>query len=136
MTKITKEQFAYMLDGRQCGEDISGHDDINAASSGLVVLFIYDNILYIRGKVLSTERCFNNSKIGFGLNNKVFNEFDTWFSDPMPIVDISCTQKDNETTIWQFKTKIPHATFNTYDGDEIYCEGMVIDYNDIYPDQY
>jgi len=34
---LTKEQFAAMLDGRQWGEELSGYDDITAASSRLVV---------------------------------------------------------------------------------------------------
>jgi hypothetical protein len=28
--------------------------------------------------------------------------------------------------IWKITTNLPHATFKTYDGDNLYCEGIII----------
>ena len=137
MTKYTKEQFAAMLNGRPLGQEISADEIKSAIESELVVLLIsYDNIINISGKISVTERCFNNSIIGFGDNDKILNEYDIWYSEPVPIVEISCTRKDNEIIIWQIETKIPHAVFHiTNENGELQCGGIVMDYKDIYPDQ-
>lgn len=142
MPKITKEQFAAMLNGRPLGQEMSTDEIKSAIASELVALLVsYDNIINIRGKIMVTERCFNNSIIGFGDNDKIVNEYSIWYLEPqifagLPIINITCTLKDSELTIWQFETKIPHAVFRIINGNgELQCGGIVMDYKDIYPDQ-
>lgn len=142
MPKITKEQFAAMLNGRPLGQEMSTDEIKSAIASELVALLVsYDNIINIRGKIMVTERCFNNSIIGFGDNDEILSEYSIWYLEPqifagLPIINITCTLKDSELTIWQFETKIPHAVFHIInENGELQCGGIVMDYKDIYPNQ-
>lgn len=143
MTKLTKEQFAYMLDGRQRGEELSGYDDITAASSRLVVcICVSDDLFKAYGRITGEAGCWQGCNVYF-CGDAVLSENEAWLhlknNNEPDLKKIRVLYQDKNENIkhcyWQFKTEIPHAAFNIYDGDEIYCEGIVIAYNDIYPDQ-
>ena len=131
-----------MLDGRPLGQEMSTDEIKSAIASELVALLVsYDNIINIMGKIMVTERCFNNSIIGFGDNDEILSEYSIWYLEPqifaeLPIINITCTLKDSELTIWQLETKIPHAVFHIInENGELQCGGIVMNYKDIYPNQ-
>jgi len=130
--KLTKEEFAANLNGREYGSEITKREERVAKADGLVVVFGYsdDNIelrgafedeigaydggkvLIVDGKVISSEHDCECAHCGFeAIKKRAF-----------PIDALWCNE---EPYSWTFSTPIPHATFDVMEDGEKFCRGIV-----------
>jgi len=141
MPKLTKEQFAAMLDGRPLGQEMSTAEIKSAIASELIVCFgaSYDTF-EAYGKIAGRAGCWQGGNIYFS-GDAVLSEIDAWYiikngiqSKKVRAIWWSETEQ-GEHCSWRYETDIPHATFKIFEGNELYCIGIVMYYKDIYPDQ-
>lgn len=138
MTKYTKEQFAAMLDGRQYGDELTSDDIKLAFEKDLIVCFgASDDSFEAYGKIVGEVGCWQGGNIYFS-GNAVLSESDAWYiikngiQSKKVMAIWSSETEQGEHCSWRYETDIPHATFKIFDGNELYCIGIVMDYKDIY----
>ncbi len=107
------KDFAKMLDGRQYMDEMTADEEKIASENGFVVVFGYsDDNCELRGAVRDEIGCYDGGVIrAKGL--------------PKPINAIWCPA-DKECS-WSYETDMPHEEFNIFDGDELFCVGIVVD---------
>lgn len=107
------KDFAKMLDGRQYMYEITPDEEKTAAENGFAVIFGYsDDNCELCGAVHDEIDCYDGGMIrAKGL--------------PKPINAIWCPA-DKECS-WSYETDMPHEEFNIFDGDELFCVGIVVD---------
>lgn len=112
---MTLKEFAKMLDNREYGNEITKEEEQLAKELGFVVVFGYsdDNIEFY-GAV--------DEEIGLYESGEIGNELlpAPIFADLFP-EDIDCT--------WAFRTSLPHEEFHVFEGEYLYCVGIVCDVN-------
>lgn len=107
------KDFAKMLDGRRCTHEITSDEEKIAAENEFVVVFGYFvDRCELRGAVHDEIDCYDGGIIkAKGL--------------PKPINAIWCPV-DKECS-WSYETDMPHEEFNIFNGDKLFCVGIVID---------
>ena len=103
-------EFAAKLNGRQYREEITKIEEQQARDLGFVVVFGYsDDNAEFRGAYDDEVGCFNGGRI---------------YVDGDRYIDaVWCNGKAD----WTYKTNIPHAAFKIFDGDDLYCCGLVFE---------
>lgn len=133
--KITKEELAARLTGREYGSEIATEESALAKDSGLVVVFGYsDDCMELRGAVDDEVSCYKRNiiitKKGVMLP---FDECDheceeaarAWFMmELLPRAVVSALWSRDGYS-WTYDCDIPHATFEIVEGDEKFCRGIV-----------
>ena len=112
---MTLKEFAEMLYNREYGNEITKEEEQLAKELGFVVVFGYsDDNIEFRGAV--------DEEIGLYESGEIGNELlpAPIFADLFP-EDIGCT--------WAFGTSLPHEEFHVFEGDYLYCVGIVCDVN-------
>jgi hypothetical protein len=127
-TFITKEEFASKLNGRQYRSELTNEDKKEAQQNGLVVVFgASDDLIEFNGSISEEGDCYDGAyfritskklKVKFGEHDSKNSIYADW-----------CNPELN--TSWSYKTKIPHATFNIFEDDELYCIGIVFSIYDL-----
>lgn len=111
---MTKEELAAMLNGRQYCEEVTPEIEQIAKDNNLLIVFGYsDDLCELRGAIFGEIGCYDGGTI-------------THKELPKPIEALWCSGRD---CTWSYETELPHAEFNIYEGDELYCIGMVVDMN-------
>ena len=107
------KDFAKMLDGRQYMDEMTEDEEKTASENGFVVVFGYsDDNCELRGAVRDEIGCYDGGIIrAKGL--------------PKPIDAVWCPA--DKGCSWFYETDMPHEEFNIFDGDELFCIGIVID---------
>lgn len=143
--KLTKEQMAAKLNGRQYGDEMSKADEATAKESGLLVVFGYsDDNTEFRG-------LFHDEVVSMDGGNIAIDPFGI-----LPTWDDVCDDRDEDVAqnyfrrkenmrkievlwgneesggfTWAYKTDIPHATFEIFEDGDKFCRGIVIDVKDL-----
>ena len=144
---MKKEELAQLLDGRKYREEMTFEEEIQAKINGLLVCFGYsDYLLEFRG-IMSKGICIygegsiflyknKDQKIAF-LEEPNYDELSKIFYQKglpislkmLPIKGEWCPEELDCS--WLITTNIPHATFDIYDDDKLYCRGIVLELTDI-----
>lgn len=138
--KLTKEELASLLTGREIGDEISEVECEHAKESGLIVIFgASDDLMEFRGVCEDELGCYNGDTAlidAKGLlperdNIEDDGELEEYFKRKKTAKTIeSLWCKEGEYS-WTFKTSVPHATFEIVEDDEPYCRGIVISITDL-----
>ena len=134
---MNKKELAKLLNGGQIGEEVSKYQEKIARENGLVIVYgASDDLIEIAGAI--------NDEVGSydGHTLALFHEGELYSSgceaDDCPH-EIAIQEKcktvkaifgEGEIT-WKYETEIPHETFDIYEGDEIFCRGIVFSVEDI-----
>lgn len=143
--KLTKEQFAARLSGREYGNEITREEEKLAKESGLFVIFGYsDDNMEVRGLQFDELSCWggklflmdSRGVLPWGSVSDIETEFDEEVRDfldrKQSAVKLeACWCKDGTEAAWTYETDVPHATFNIYEDGELFCVGLVIDSKDL-----
>lgn len=123
MKPMTKEELAEILNDREYGYEITSWEEKIAHDNGLVVIFgASDDIVEFRG-VLNDEIDANEG-CHFKLNKELkIKVGDKYKGHHRSIQAVWCP---NDEMSWGFVTTIPHSTFTTWDADEVFCKGIII----------
>jgi hypothetical protein len=131
---MTKEELAAQLKGNQYGDEISEDLAREAKNSGLVVVFgASDDLMELRG-ALHDETGGGAYVTPLGLFNELEcdSECKYYRAAKAEAVEIEALWgKDGWS--WQYKTDIPHATFEIFEDEEKYCKGIVFALSDVKP---
>jgi len=136
---MTKEGFAKMLNGREYREEITRREMELAKDSGLVVMFGYsdDNVEMV-GCIDDEVSAWEGTTIQF-IKGEILQNFcdcedrcPNWdrLIDSMELKTVDAIWGENNIS-WQFKTDIPHSTFDIMEDDEVFCRGIEFDYKEI-----
>lgn len=112
---MTLKEFAEMLDNRSYGNEITKEEEALAKKLGFVVVFGYsDDNAELRGAIYDEIGCFDGGPIEH-------EELpDVIYADWCP-EDMDCS--------WAYGTSIPHESFHIFEGEDLYCVGIVCDIN-------
>lgn len=110
---MTLKEFAKMLDGRSYGQEITKEEEALAKELGFVVVFGYsDDNAELRGAINDEIGCFDGGPVEHeDLPGVIYAD---WCPE-----DMGCS--------WAYGTSIPHENFHIFDGDDLYCVGIVCD---------
>ena len=110
--KMTKEQLAARLSGRQYGDEITREEEQTAKENNLVVIFgASDDLCEMRGAIYDEFDCYGGGDI----------ECEEY---PEKLRAFWCPESGGS---WGYETNLPYVTFNIYEDDELYCVGIVVD---------
>lgn len=136
---MTKEQLAQLLDGRERNDEIDKDEAAKAEAAGLVVLYGYsddnvefagaidqeiptcdgDEIVLVDGKVFDFDACEHDHCNGCEYAQAAYD-------DARKRGKVIAVHFDSDGT-WNFRTGIPHATFEVFDEGLLFCRGIVFD---------
>lgn len=120
-TTMTKEELATMLDGRQYRDETTPEIEQLAKEGNLLIVFgASDDLCEFRGAINDEFGCYDGGEI-------------TCENLPKSIEAVWCPlewDSSDSDCSWAYKTELPHANFRIYEGDELYCIGIVIDLNE------
>lgn len=126
---MTAKHMAELLSGRQYRNELTPEEELIAKQNGLVIVFGYsdDNIEFC-GAISDERGCFScGEDISVYVNqNGVYDEPG---NNTAKIQIHWCSPKTNAS--WSYTTDIPHQTFNIYEGDELFCIGLVFNFYDL-----
>lgn len=138
--KITKEEMAIILNGREYRNEITDAEVKQAKDSGLVVVFgASDDLIEVCGAIAEEEGCSDGGTFLIGQRG-FLRDWDDFLEDGPSKEDVAkyLEQEKTAKTIkaiwcgepgysWTYKTEIPHATFEIVEDAEKYCRGIVFD---------
>lgn len=144
---MKKEELAILLNGRQYVEEMTNEEQLQAKKNGLLVCFGYaDYLLKLRGIMydgtyIYGEGCIflyknKDQKIAF-LEEPNYDELsEIFYQKGLPIslkmLPIKAERYPEELACsWLITTDIPHATFDIYDNEKLFCRGIVLELSDI-----
>lgn len=111
---MTKEELAEMLNNRTYLHETTSEIEQLAKDNNLLIVFGGSDFLCkLRGAIYEEFYCYDGGTI----RHKELSK---------PIEALWCSGRDCS---WSYETELPHAEFNIYDDDELYCIGMVVDLN-------
>ncbi len=112
---MTKEELATMLDGRQyLAETTSQIEQLAKDNNLLIVYGGSDDLCEFRGAIDDEMDCYEGRMI----THKELSK---------PIEAIWCP-KDIDCA-WSYKTDLPYSEFRIFEGNELYCIGIVVNLN-------
>jgi hypothetical protein len=144
---MTKEQLAALLDGRECGDEITENLRAQAKENGLVIVSgdvsgvsdsfdDVESVVEFDGAIQDDiENCFDKGGRTILLNehglwgNECNDEFCPYAEREMKkCKSIRSVWHDEGNPCWTFETEIPHAEFNIHDYDgRLFCVGIVFE---------
>lgn len=132
---MTKEELAALLNGREYGEEITKEEAAAAKAAGLLVVYgASDDLMEFDGAFRdeqgawggTTARLTPTGLLPYWDNARDDEETaEQYFKDKAIAKSIDAIWAKGDYS-WQFKTDIPHATFEIVDGEDKYCRGLVI----------
>jgi hypothetical protein len=130
---MTKEQLAEAIDGRKYGDEITPGLREQAKESGLVVVFgASDDLMEFDGAICEEVGCYGGVMAYLG-------ETGLWESEcadeecpyakrgQAKCKTILAVRQGKGNPAWTYETEIPHAKFNIYEDEELYCIGIVFE---------
>lgn len=148
---MTIKEFAEMLNGRECGSELTKEDEKLAAELEFVVVVGYsDDLIEFYGAMREEGDVWNGGTIHLTREGICFDDYDDAHgcTDGRKIcpfakrcADGSILKKCNSITAvwcpedlncsWKYETDIPHATFDIFEDGELYCRGIVFERSSI-----
>lgn len=133
---MDKKTLAALLSGRKIGDEITDEQVKIARDNGLVVLFgASDDLVELEGAIRDEVGAYGDNNLVLFYKGDLYStqcEADECPHE-MAIQDKCKTIKAifGGDISWTYETEIPHETFDIYEGDEIYCRGLVFSVEDI-----
>ena len=121
--ELTKEKLAEILHGRNYLEETTRPIEIIAKENNLVICFGGRlDIIKFKGSVeelfeINEDIYFDKKLANFGFENEYPNH-----------IKITCYEND---CFWNYKANFPVATFDIFEGRDLYCKGLVFSLEDL-----
>ena len=139
--KLTKEELASRLNGREYGDEMTVSEEAEAMSAGLVVVFgASDDLCEFRGAIDEEMDACDGGKFYLHrdgiLSNPDSEECDKCRKNIVATqkkcahVEAMWCPKELETS-WAMKTDLPCSTFDIMEDGELYCRGIVFNVSDL-----
>ena len=151
METMTKEQLAELLNGGDRYVGITKGQEYIAQNNNLLVLFgYYDDSIKMRGAIHDNVDAIFGGDYLLVLESEMYPDYDlenTYHKTlKNKLIQIPYTEdNDNNPRLvraqwrpddipgvkWQITSNMPHASFTINEGDQPYCEGIVLDLDEI-----
>lgn len=135
---MTSKELAALLDGNQYGAEITKSQEILAADNDLVVVFGYsDDNAELRGRIDDEVGAYDGCNFlvtRSGVLRRPDCDCDEckYFREAKKEASaIRAVWHDTGEASWTFETQIPHETFRIYEGEELFCIGIVFSITDL-----
>lgn len=137
---ITKEELAQKLNGRQYRNEITKDEEKEAKESGLVVVFGQsDDLIELRGTIYDELDMYEGGDILFDKNGLLENKCDDedcpYFLEKIENAKKITALWSDEIwdAAWSFESLDikDMAKFNIYEGDKLYCEGVIFNIKEL-----
>ena len=123
---MTADKMAKALNGKQYMNEMTQADELVARDNDLVVVFGYsDDCIEFRGAICDELGCFDGGDFWVDKSGAIEHN-----SRP-GMKKISAVWCGDSGACWEYETDIPHETFNIYEGDELFCVGIVFSLEDL-----
>ncbi len=150
---MTKEQLAELLNGNEYLAEMTKEQEQVAKENNLLVLFgASDDLLEMRGAIYDEVGAYNGGEYALTLYGELYadvEEENTYHkateNEVLPISD-EYDNDDNPRLIraewcpddlpdlsWRISSNMPYAPFTIKEDSEPYCEGIVIDIDEVSP---
>ena len=144
---MTKEELAQRLNGRQYRGEMDKEEETSAKLNELLVVFgASDDLMEFRGIIYDECGAYNGAEAF--LVKKRGGKVDIISDNDLEEIEDLMKDKDLDFQIkkvkieaqwcpedldcsWRIKTELPHATFDIFEDNELYCRGLVISKIDI-----
>lgn len=142
----TAQAFAARLNGREYLHEITGAEEAEAKSAGLVVVFgASDDLVELRGAIHDEIGAYDGTTFRVcpeGLLPRWPDEIEEGWSESeaadyfrrkaLGVREIAAEWAPSEPNCsWAYRTEIPHATFDVMEDGELYCRGIVFSLADV-----
>ncbi len=126
---MTKKELAEKLNGRQYGDSF---EDVleDAKQSGLVMVTgASDDLMEFAGAFRDEGGCFDGGRVYFDANgvDQEGEERANWIDARW----CNGMNRDGLPATWTYTTEIPCERFDVFEGDDLYCEGLVFSVEDL-----
>jgi len=143
---MTKEDFAFQLNGREIRNEIDETESTLAYTYNLIVIYGYsDDNMELRGAIDDEVGCYDGGTYCIFKNKKGWQikseeeiqemreklEEDGFDFDIKTHEIEAVWSPEEPECSWMYKTEIPHATFDIMEDGELFCRGIVISTNDL-----
>ena len=136
---MTKEELAKMLDRSQYPFKVTKAFKERAKSANLVIVYgASDDLMEFRGAIdEELSACDGTTALlspvsGLLLKSECNDDcpyFKALASNAIELRQVWCPESINAS--WGYETKIPHATFDILEDDDLYCRGIVFNLSDV-----
>lgn len=151
MKTMTKEQLAELLNGNEYRDEMTKEQEQAAEENNLLVLFgASDDLLEMRGAIYDEAGAYDGGEYALALDGELYadgeeentyhkaigNEIlplsDEYDNDDNPrLIRAEWCPDDQLELSWRISSNMPYAPFTIKEDGEPYCEGIVIDIDDI-----
>lgn len=155
MKTITKEQFAALITGNEYLEEMTREQETVAKDNNLLVLFGQsDDLLEMRGVIHDEVGAFEGGDYALVLDGELYADdeeenayhkakgnivmplSDDYNNDDNPrLISVDWCPENNPALSWCIFSNMPYASFTINRDGESFCEGIVIDLDEITPDK-
>lgn len=135
---MTSKELAAQLDGNQYGNEITKEQEMLAADNDLVIVFGYsDDDVELLGKINDEVGAYDGCTFlvtRTGVLSRPDCDCDEckyFRAAKKDAMTIRAVWHDTGEASWTFETQIPHDTFRIYEGEELFCVGIVFSIADL-----
>ena len=124
MAKVTKEELAARLNGRQYRDEVTEKDIADAKESGLVIIYgASDDLTEFRGTLNEEESAWDGAKHYIKPDGKIRCKS----KDDRIEINAEWCPKDLDCS-WRITASVPFAPFDIIENGELYCRGCIIEF--------
>lgn len=143
---MTKKKLAERLNGRGIGSEITKEEELEAKNNGLLVLFgASDDLCELRGAIHDETGAYEGTELFIkdgNLLSQIGDDSDRDVLKKYGVLSVVEGRFKDATQVkvqwcktplyaWTFETDAPHETFDVLEGEEKYCQGIVIDLKEL-----
>ena len=140
--KITKEELAARLNGREYGSEITKDEEKLAKENNLVVVYgASDDLCEFAGATYDEIGCYGGKSINI-YKKGIFPDWEEVKDDEELAAEYLKNKKKVVRTIkaiwcgkegfnWTYETDIPHVTFEIFDDGEKYARNIIFSLDDL-----
>lgn len=138
--KMTVEECAAMLNGRQYCNELTAHEELQAKDAGLLIVFgASDDLCELRGAIHDEAGAYNGGTVSIRGGEVILpiERDDEEVLEKYGCLAIAQERWDaalkikakweSEGYSWVYETDAPHATFDIMEDDDKYCRGIVLE---------
>lgn len=135
---MNAKELAAKLTGREYDAEITKAEILEAEQAGLVVVYGYsDDNVEFNGAINDEVGCYERRTIPLTKSGVLATP--DCGQDDCPYFEIAkrnakavCAKWNDEgNPCWSFETDIPHETFEVFEGEELFCVGIVFSVEDL-----
>lgn len=126
---MTAKELANRLNGMQYGACFDDTSE-EAKKSGLVIVTgASDDLMEFNGAIYDEGGCFDGGRVYFDANgvDQEGEERANWIDARW----CNGMNRDGLPATWTYTTEIPCERFDVFEGDDLYCEGLVFSVEDL-----